>query len=45
MAAYRHAEELAALLSPRVATQLAELRTPSGGYSDWLRLLDARRVA
>jgi chitin disaccharide deacetylase len=45
MAAYRHAEELAALLSPRVAALLGELRTPSGGYGDWLRLLDARRVA
>jgi chitin disaccharide deacetylase len=45
MAAYRHADELAALLSPRVAALLGELHTPSGGYGDWLRLLDARRAA
>jgi hypothetical protein len=45
MPAYRHADELAALLSPRVAAQLAEARTPRGGYSDWLRLHNARHAA
>ncbi len=34
MAGYRHAEELAALLSPRVAATLGELHMPSGGYGD-----------
>jgi hopanoid biosynthesis associated protein HpnK len=45
MPAYRHADELAALLSPRVAAQLDEARTPRGGYSDWLRLHNARHAA
>jgi chitin disaccharide deacetylase len=34
MATYRHAEELAALVSPRVAATLAELGVPSGGYGN-----------
>jgi hopanoid biosynthesis associated protein HpnK len=42
MSGYRHAEELSALLSPRVRSLLAESQTPRGGYGDWLRLLDAR---
>ena len=45
MAAYRHAGELAARLSPRVAALLGALHTPCGGYGDWLRLLEARRAA
>jgi chitin disaccharide deacetylase len=45
MPAYRHADELAALLSPRVAAQLAAAPTPRGGYGDWLRLHGARNAA
>jgi len=45
MSAYRHADELTALLSPRVAALLAASHTPRGGYGDWLRLLNARRTA
>ncbi|MFI4905745.1 MAG: hopanoid biosynthesis-associated protein HpnK [Steroidobacteraceae bacterium] len=44
MSAYRHADELRALLSPRVGALLAESQTPRGGYSDWLRLLNARHA-
>jgi chitin disaccharide deacetylase len=45
MSAYRHADELAALLSPRVAALLATSRTPRGGYGDWLALRRARHAA
>jgi chitin disaccharide deacetylase len=45
MSAYRHADELAALLSPRVAALLAAARTPRGGYGDWLRLRNPRHAA
>jgi chitin disaccharide deacetylase len=45
MPAYRHADEFAALLSPRVAALLAASQTPRGGYSDWLRLHNARHAA
>ena len=34
MSAYRHTDELAALLSPRVRALLQQLATPSGGYGD-----------
>ena len=34
MSAYRHADELAALVSPRVRALLQRLATPSGGYGD-----------
>lgn len=36
MRAYRHRDELAALCSPRVRARLAELRLPTGGFSDLL---------
>jgi hopanoid biosynthesis associated protein HpnK len=45
MSGYRHAEELAALLSPRVRALLSESQTPRGGYRDWLRRLEARQAA
>ena len=45
MPAYRHADELAALLSPRVSALLAKSQIPRGGYGDWLRLLNARHAA
>ncbi len=45
MSGYRHAEELAALLSPRVRALLTESHTPRGGYSDWLRLQASRQAA
>lgn len=34
MRGYRHTDELAALLSPRVASQLSKLRIQRGGYGD-----------
>jgi predicted glycoside hydrolase/deacetylase ChbG (UPF0249 family) len=34
MSTYRHADELAALVSPRVRALLQQSRTPSGGYGD-----------
>jgi hopanoid biosynthesis associated protein HpnK len=34
MATYRHADELAALVSPRVRALLQQLATPRGGYGD-----------
>jgi len=37
MSNYRHAEELAALLSPRVRTAIAAAETGQGGYRDVLR--------
>jgi hopanoid biosynthesis associated protein HpnK len=37
MAAYRHADELAALLSPRVCAAVVALNVHRGGFSDMLR--------
>jgi hypothetical protein len=37
MARYRHAEELAALLSPRVRAALEEANVKLGGYGDVLK--------
>lgn len=45
MAGYRHGDELAALLSPRVGAALAQSRVERGGYGDWGRLLASRRAA
>lgn len=36
MPAYRHADELAALLSPRVRAAVAAAAAPRGGYRDWI---------
>jgi chitin disaccharide deacetylase len=45
MAAYRHAAELAALLSPRVRALLGELRRSSGGYADCRNQRTASSIA
>jgi chitin disaccharide deacetylase len=45
MGAYRHAEELSALLSARVAATLGELRVPSGGYGDCTNHRTASSIA
>ena len=45
MAAYRHADELAGLLSARVRAVLGELRTPSGGYGDCRNQRTASSIA
>lgn len=44
MADYRHADELAALLSPRVHDAVAELAGASGGYTDIPRALHRGKV-
>jgi chitin disaccharide deacetylase len=45
MAAYRHANELAALVSARVRGLLGELRIPSGGYGDCWNQRTASSIA
>jgi chitin disaccharide deacetylase len=38
MPTYRHADEFAALISPRVRAALDRLEVPVGGFSDLMRL-------
>ncbi len=45
MSGYRHAEELAALRSPRIRAALAQTRTVCGGYGDLVRLHSQRFAA
>jgi hopanoid biosynthesis associated protein HpnK len=45
MSDYRHADELAALRSPRIRAALAQARTVCGGYEDLVRLRSQRFAA
>jgi len=45
MNAYRHCDELAALLSPRVRAAIAQAGIPCGGYRDLLEARGQRRAA
>lgn len=45
MSGYRHADELAALRSPRIRAALAQARTVCGGYGDLVRLRSQRFAA
>jgi hypothetical protein len=45
MTAYRHADELAALVSPRLRALLQQLGTRSGGYADCRNQRTASSIA
>ncbi len=45
MSGYRHADELAALRSPRIRTALTQMRAACGGYGDLVRLRSQRYAA
>lgn len=45
MSGYRHADELAALRSPRIRSALSQLRATFGGYGDLVRLRSQRYAA
>ena len=45
MSAYRHCDELAALLSPRVRAAIAQADIPCGGYRDLVEAREQRRAA